>query len=71
MPRTLFDKIWEDHLEVDVVIVPLRDLFRAAGRNEADHVGPHHPVGGSGDAEVAVLRVAPQSAFGSLLPDDG
>ena len=68
MPRTLYDKIWEDHLEIDVVIVALRDLFRAAGRNEADHVGPHHPVGGLGDAEIAVLRVAAQSAFEVFFP---
>src|SRR5262249_53500277 len=57
-----------DHLEIDVVIVALRDLFRAAGRNEADHVSPHHSVGGLGDAEIAVFRVAPQSAFEVFFP---
>jgi len=29
---------------------------------------PHHPVGGSGDAEIAVFRVTPQSAFEVFFP---
>src|SRR5262249_31497200 len=56
-----------DHLEIDVVVVALRHLFRPAGWNEADDMGPHHSIGRLGNAEVAVCRVAAQSALEILL----
>jgi hypothetical protein len=56
-----------DHLEIDVVIVALRHLFRPAGRHKADHVRAHHAVGGFDDAEVAVFGVAAQSLLKIVL----
>ena len=46
-----------NHLEVDVVIVRGRRLFRLERRNEADHMRLHHAAGGSRDTQIAI---APQ-----------
>src|SRR5262249_59869670 len=56
-----------DHLEVDVVIVPLGNLLAAGRRDEADDMRLHHAAGGGADAEGAVFRVRTQSG-GEVRP---
>src|SRR5262249_12277258 len=43
-----------DHLEVDVVIMRDRHLFRGKGLGHPDDVRLHHAVGRFGDAEIAI-----------------
>src|SRR5262249_41324489 len=50
-----------DHLEIDVVIMPLGDFFRAERRNKTDDVRLHHAIGCRRDTEVAVLGVRAQA----------
>src|ERR1700738_2466000 len=57
-----------DHLEIDVVVMALGNLFRTAWWDETDYVRAHHCVGGVGNAEVAVFRIAPQPALEIFFP---
>jgi hypothetical protein len=50
-----------DHLHMHIVIMPLRDHRRVAGRDQADNMRLQQAIGGLAHAEIAVLRVASQA----------
>ena len=58
-----FDPAFEhvDHLEFDIVIMPLGDFGGIAGRHHLDDVGASETAGRRGNAEIAVLRVTAQA----------
>ena len=56
-----------DHLEFDVVEMQLRHFGRIARPDQPDHMRLRQAVGGVGDAEVAIMRVAAQAVGDKIL----
>src|SRR5438477_1839767 len=56
-----------DELQLDVVVVPLRNHLGIARRHHADHVRLHHAAGRLRECQVAVLGIASQPGVEVLL----